>query len=1044
LVSYSVIKGGRENPKDYKAYAGGIDIYLKTRRRVHIKFQLVTLENNSGYDGGNVAITYTTLHDGWNSSVTFISCNFSRGTAAHRGGGIFFEAMLKNRQPLNSPHNQLVLEVTHSVFTENKAKTVGGGMYLQVHENQNLTALAEANFTNCNFTGNIVTRPNSAQGGFAAHVVNFKLPGSVPHHLPQYGITFAECLFQYNGPSVRNPSSLGCGVLYISENGRTILKNVNISHNNCTGLAAAQSTVEIYGNITIHNNTGFNGGGVLLCANSVMFITKGVQMSITNNQAQNYGGGIYAEFECSQAIAPCFYGTETKNKSVFLVNNGAKKAGDAIYGGSIDHCFTASNSVLENGTNRVPFDDLFSVNQSSKSLSVISSDPSQVCFCDSKEFNTSNCTPLYYYPNDVYPGAVIKVHVVIVGQRNGTAPGVVGASFNQNSSAKIYISEFEKSKTIDSVACQELRYSISINDTNIQTIEEYNLSLSVENGYFQTLSPNRYTPAFINFYVKPCPYGFEMSDSKCHCTDALKNMLHGIECYISSQLFTRPGNAEWWMGFDNGSTLIFSQYCPFDYCRQSVKDIYLNDESHECAFKRTGILCGRCSKGLSNVFGSSKCTDCRSYTLWKTLGLTLLFAIVGLILLLLVGLLNLNVAEGAINPVLFYVNVVRINHSLFFDSCKNNSFCVEKFLGVFVAWMNLDLELDTCYYHGMTVIGKTAIQFVFPFYLWILTGLIIYFSRRCALVSRVAGKNSVRLLATIILLSYAKLIRTVIDVMWQSKLFQLSNTHTIFYGSVWKMDGNVPYFGKEYRYLSLFAGLVAVITLPYTFVLLFIKCLKRMSHFRALFWVIKWKPFFDAYTGPYRDKYHFWPGFLLLVRIFLFVAIASNVSKGPILNLTLVCTTASILFLLNQPGVYKTWFLSVIESFTYFNLVLFSIGTAYVLQQNSKDDTAGDYPKEKTVCLCVGSMFLLFCGIVAWNLFHIVGGTDYWGQVKVWLQEKKWPWRKRKTVRPLVLRHSVTDSLSSSSSEDELDPILQNAPPVARYDKLREPLVETN
>ena len=109
----------------------------------------------------------------------------------------------------------------------------------------------------------------------------------------------------------------------------------------------------------------------------------------------------------------------------------------------------------------------------------------------------------------------------------------------------------------------------------------------------------RYTPAFINFNVKLCPYGFEMSDSKCHCVDALKNMLHGIECYISGQLFTRPGNAEWWMGFDHGSTLIFSQYCPFDYCRQSVKDIDLNDGSHECGFKGTGILCGRCSKGLS-------------------------------------------------------------------------------------------------------------------------------------------------------------------------------------------------------------------------------------------------------------------------------------------------------------------------------------------------------------------------------------------------------------------------------------------------------------
>ena len=46
--------------------------------------------------------------------------------------------------------------------------------------------------------------------------------------------------------------------------------------------------------------------------------------------------------------------------------------------------------------------------------------------------------------------------------------------------------------------------------------------------------------------------------------------------------------------------------------------------------------------------------------------------------------------------------------------------------------------------------------------------------------------------------------------------------------------------------------------------------------------------------------------------------------------------------------------------------------------------------------------------------------------------------------RSLLLQNSVTNSVGSSSSEDELDPILRNAPPVARYDKLREPLVETH
>ena len=36
-----------------------------------------------------------------------------------------------------------------------------------------------------------------------------------------------------------------------------------------------------------------------------------------------------------------------KEKSVFLVNNTATRVGDAVYGGAIDHSFTASNSLLE-------------------------------------------------------------------------------------------------------------------------------------------------------------------------------------------------------------------------------------------------------------------------------------------------------------------------------------------------------------------------------------------------------------------------------------------------------------------------------------------------------------------------------------------------------------------------------------------------------------------------------------------------------------------------------------------------------------------------
>ena len=118
------------------------------------------------------------------------------------------------------------------------------------------------------------------------------------------------------------------------------------------------------GSITIANNTAYNSGGVLLCANSIIFLSLHVSVTIEENLASNFGGGIYAEFECSQAVPPCFYGTETNETSVFLVNNNASRAGDALYGGSIDSCYTSPNSLLINSSHKVPFQMLFQMNYS--------------------------------------------------------------------------------------------------------------------------------------------------------------------------------------------------------------------------------------------------------------------------------------------------------------------------------------------------------------------------------------------------------------------------------------------------------------------------------------------------------------------------------------------------------------------------------------------------------------------------------------------------------------------------------------------------------
>ena len=49
-------------------------------------------------------------------------------------------------------------------------------------------------------------------------------------------------------------------------------------------------------------------------------------------------------------------------------------------------------------------------------------------------------------------------------------------------------------------------------------------------------------------------------------------------------------------------------------------------------------------------------------------------------------------------------------------------------LSVFIEWLNLDFGIETYFYNGMDAYTKTWLQFVFPAYIWVLVGLMIFIS----------------------------------------------------------------------------------------------------------------------------------------------------------------------------------------------------------------------------------------------------------------------------------------------------------------------------
>ena len=104
------------------------------------------------------------------------------------------------------------------------------------------------------------------------------------------------------------------------------------------------------------------------------------------------------------------------------------------------------------------------------------------------------------------------------------------------------------------------------------------------------------------------------------------------------------------------------------------------------------------------MLATSRCLDCSN----ASLALIVVFLFAGVLLVFVLFALNLTISEGTINGLIFYANIIHTNREIFFPS-KTTSF-----FAVFIAWMNLDLGIEVCFYDGMDVYARTWLQFVFP------------------------------------------------------------------------------------------------------------------------------------------------------------------------------------------------------------------------------------------------------------------------------------------------------------------------------------------
>ena len=424
--------------------------------------------------------------------------------------------------------------------------------------------------------------------------------------------------------------------------------------------------------------------------------------------------------------------------------------------------------------------------------------------------------------------------------------------------------------------CTEFKYTIQHKsgkecDLYIKGTQLYN------QGY--SASPVYATTEFFYVTLLPCPTGFTLlkSDGLCQCDPVLLAPITSIKvCNINDQTILRQPNS-WITGttVNNSHSYNVSSSCPFDYCSPHSSYINLSNPDSQCQFNRTGVLCGQCQQSLSAVLGSSQCKMCSSIYLL----LVIPIAVAGIALVMVLFILNLTVTDGDINAFLLYVNIVSINTSVFFPK--------EKFIKyVLISLANLDLGIETCFYDGMDDYAKMWLQLTFPAYLILIATTLIMASRYSIRIQRLTARRALPVLATLFLLSYTKVLRTISSVLFF--YFEITSLPSEYTTMIWAVDTSAPLFGIKFTFLFVVSLVLFLILLFFNIILVFTRIL---SYFKC---VNQFKPILDAYQGPYKDKYYFWTGLQLVMRAVFFGLSALDRNNNLMISSIVIATASNI------------------------------------------------------------------------------------------------------------------------------------------------------
>ena len=1035
---------------------------------------------------GNSGITNGGAVSGWNSQLTILRSSFINNTAEYGGGidigtdemfsnSLFEYVNFWNNQArfgaavsssgnstiffncnfIDNREGQGAVYITNGLLTFKEGIFSGNNRCIRA-ENSQVSFVGRTQFINntCNGDGGAIWSYESTITfePFSEIFINsnFAVMGG--------GIYLIECILSSFGDILitENAAEIsGGGIVAYYSSIRIREGNFHIHHNTAKcdggGVYLFASLVRISAECLIcGNQAGHFGGGMFLKSNSLITIENvnidKVYFHLKYNSAVK-GGGVYiVDVDDSQCLknnlcllqisllytSGIFNNISKSPPLISFVNNTATETGSDLYGGLLDRC-TAYLFGPHSGLQflqiyssfnwaphkqRVVFSDndvkyYGRVTNVSEFYNHISSDTVRVCFCEDDIIDCSSTPPCVFKKK----GEGFTLSLVATDQ--------VGKPLNATiiSSLKSEIGEIGRLKAGQqyrqiSDQCTKLEFNVYSSGTKA-AVEIY-ADGPCRNQGFSKQEVN------ITFLPCVCPVGFERvpSDIDCSC-DCDKRLTHYISNCSTENETIQVNNNVWikYINFTNSTSEYITHDCPFGYCVEKPVTLSLTDQDAQCAFNRSGILCGECDEGLSLVFASSECQQCSNYYLF----LLLPFAVAGIALVAFILILNMTVATGTIHGLIFYANILAANRSIFLP------FDTPNFLTVFISWLNLDLGIQTCFYNGMDSYGKAMLQLVFPVYVFLLIAIIIVLCEYSQRIANLLGKkNPEATLYTLVLLSYSKLIRLIITTLQFTTISYPDGTKD----TVWLYDANVFYF--TYSHIPRFIAAIITILLGtvYTMLLLFGQLFNCCSEYRVMKWTTHkyYIHFLKAHHAPFSDKHRYWVGLLLLARLAHYIISAFMTD---FIVITSASFLAFLLILYKQliGRIYGTRWLDSLESLFLVNLNVLGVATLLLRYVTNGNQQA----------LAIVSMTVTFVAFSALVLYHIL----YSCRIRIRRQaviSRRQSYQRIPSTEIDHDDHFDNEPLTGNGDmQDEYAPGHYNSPPMriaVRDDQLREPALD--